>query len=208
MKPGRLVLLGKSLCWSLGVFQLARLLGGVYYQANYMGPNPLDKGLNLLGWWALFFLTLTLSWTPVSQWTRQPWWKQLQRLTGLFSFAFVVPHLFMYVYFDQEHNWSYILPDLWDRKFILLGFVAFLILLVLAITSTQNWQRRLGVNWKKLHRLTYIAAILGITHFTYRMKVGLQHPEVKTFAIVITLLLLARILPFLKSDSIPPVSKA
>jgi len=208
MVAERLVVVSKSICWGLGITQLARLLGGVYFQADYMGPNPLNKGLNLLGWWALFFLTLTLVWTPLSQWTGQACWKQLQRLTGLFSFAFAVPHLFMYVYFDQEYNWSYILPDLWDRRFILLGFVAFLILLALALTSTKGWQRRLGVSWKKLHRLTYVAALLGIAHYTYRMKVGLQHPEVKAFAIAITLLLLARLWPWLKRDFLPPVSKA
>lgn len=208
MAAERLVVVSKSICWGLGITQLARLLGGVYFQADYMGPNPLNKGLNLLGWWALFFLTLTLVWTPLSQWTGQAWWKQLQRLTGLFSFAFAVPHLFVYVYFDQEYNWSYILPDLWDRKFILLGLVTFLILLALALTSTKDWQRRLGVGWKKLHRLTYVAALLGIAHYAYRMKVGLRHPEVKAFAIVITFLLLARLWPWRKRDSLPPISKA
>lgn len=208
MKPERRLLIGKIVCWGLGLFQLARLLGGAYYQASYLGANPLDKGLNLLGWWALFFLTLTLVWTPLSQWTGQPWWKQLQRLTGLFSFTFAVPHLGMYIYFDQEHNWSYILMDLGDRKFILLGFMAFIILLVLALTSSRYWQRRLGSGWKKLHRLTYGAAILGAIHFTYRMKAGLRHPEVKTFALVITFLLLVRAWPWLKSHVLPRVSKA
>ncbi len=207
MKPKRLVLFFKGLCWALGVSQLGRVIGGLYFQAEYLGANPLAKGMNLLGWWSLFFLTLTLVWTPLSQLTGQTWWKQLQRLTGLFSFAFAVPHMTMYAYFDQELNWSYIFPDLLDRKFILLGLSAFSILLVLAITSTKNWQRKLGANWKKLHRLTYIAAVLGILHFTYRIKVGLQHPEVKAFAIVIAVLLLVRCLPWLKG-SISPSSKA
>lgn len=190
--------IAKVFIWVFGLSILGRIVFGVSQQAAYMGANPLDRGLNDLGWWALCSLTMTLALTPMAQIFHQAWLKQLQRLIGLFSFAFLCCHVAMYVYFDQELTWSYIVSDITQRRFILFGFSAFIIMMLLAITSTQGWQRRLKHLWKKLHRGIYLVGILGILHFVNKVKVGLKDPEVLLFALVVFSLLAYRIYHVLK----------
>ena len=94
---------------------------------------------------------------------------------------------------DQAGAWGQIPGDLVKRPFIVVGMLTLLILLVLAITSTKGWQKRLKANWKRLHRFIYLAAILAVLHFAWKEKVGWKEPRVLAFAGAVALLLLVRL---------------
>jgi sulfoxide reductase heme-binding subunit YedZ len=157
-----------------------------------LGANPIAEALNRLGWWTLAFLLLTLATTPlrrVSGWT---WPARFQRMVGLFAFFYASLHLAVYVGVDQFFDVHAIVADVVKRKFITIGMLSFLLLVPLAVTSTDRWVRRLGyVRWKRLHRLVYVAAIGGVVHFVWRVKADLREPLI--FAGVLALLLAVRL---------------
>jgi sulfoxide reductase heme-binding subunit YedZ len=155
-----------------------------------LGANPIEETMHRLGWWGLVFLTLSLAVTPVRRITR---WNRLvryRRFVGLTGFAYLTLHFLSYVVLDQFFAWSYILEDIVERPFILSGFVAWLLLVPLAVTSTRGWIRRLGSRWTKLHRLVYVAGLAGVLHYYWKVKADTQEPLV--FALIVLLLLLLR----------------
>jgi sulfoxide reductase heme-binding subunit YedZ len=158
-----------------------------------LGANPIAEALNRLGWWTLAFLLLTLATTPlrrVSGWT---WPARFQRMIGLFAFFYASLHLAVYVGVDQFFDFHAIVADVVKRKFITIGMLSFLLLVPLAVTSTDRWVRRLGyVRWKRLHRLVYLAAIGGVVHFIWRVKADLREPLI--FAGILAFLLAVRLI--------------
>ena len=157
-----------------------------------LGANPIEEMMNRLGYWTLVFLLLSL--TPAAL-DLVAGWKGLlryRRMIGLFAFFYASLHLATYVGLDQFFDLAAIAEDVVERKFITVGFLAFLLLVPLALTSTDRWVRRLGfVRWKRLHRLSYLAAAAGVVHFVWRVKADLREPMV--FALVLALLLLVRL---------------
>ena len=127
-------------------------------------------------------------------------------MLGLFAFFYALLHVAVYASLDQAADVSAILDDLTKRRFIAVGFAAFLILVPLAATSSGLAVRRLGyVLWKRLHRLAYAAALLGVIHFIWRVKQDVSEPA--TYASVLTALLLVRLLPLLREVG-PPIRRA
>jgi sulfoxide reductase heme-binding subunit YedZ len=175
-------------------------LGKVAYDA-FLGPglgaNPIAEILNRLGFWTLTLLTATLACTPlkiVFGWT---WPLRLRRMLGVFTFAYAFLHFTTYFAIDQLFDLRAILADILKRKFITLGFIAFLILIPLALTSTNAAVRRLGyVRWKRLHRLVYFVAVLGLIHFYWRVKA--DHREPWIYIGIIAALMLARGISWLR----------
>lgn len=142
-----------------------------------LGANPIEEILNRLGWWALFLLTASLACTPAKILLRSGWPVRLRRTLGLLAFFYAALHLAFYVGVDRFFNWPVILQDLTRRRFQVVGFLAFLILAPLAVTSTRGMIRRLGNRrWKRLHRLVYLAAALGVVHFAWRVKADAREP--------------------------------
>jgi methionine sulfoxide reductase heme-binding subunit len=187
-------LLLKSSIWTLALIPLFRLGFGLWRQdSGLLGANPFQQVILDTGWWGLSFLTLTLALTPIRRITSWAWPVTISRLVGLWAFVFICFHFLSYAVLDQSLDVRAILKDIAKRPFILLGQSAFLILLALAITSTKAWMKRLKHHWKRLHRLIYVAAILGVLHFAWKEKVGFKAPRVAAFGIIVTLLLLARI---------------
>jgi sulfoxide reductase heme-binding subunit YedZ len=155
-----------------------------------LGANPIEKITHRTGWWGLFLLTATLAITPLRRLTGKSGWVRYRRLVGLFAFFYATLHFLTYLVLDQFFEWTYILEDITDRPFITLGFLTWLILLALAVTSTRGWIRRLRRNWQRLHRLIYGAALTGGLHFLWKVKADTREPLV--FLSVIVALLLFR----------------
>jgi sulfoxide reductase heme-binding subunit YedZ len=141
-----------------------------------LGANPVEELLHELGLWALRFLLATLAITPLRDLIGKPWPLMLRRMLGLFAFFYVLLHFLVWLIVDQELYWSGILTDIAKRPFITLGFAAFLLLIPLAVTSTNGMMRRLGKRWKSLHRLIYLCAILGVWHFYWLVKADVREP--------------------------------
>jgi methionine sulfoxide reductase heme-binding subunit len=162
-----------------------------------LGPNPVEFFLRATGVLALVFLTLTLSVTPIRKLTG---WNSLirgRRMLGLYSFFYATVHLVTYSIFDKSGNLVSIIGDVAQRPFIALGMAAYLLLVPLAVTSTNGWVNRLGgKNWARLHRLTYLIAIFGVVHFWMIVKSDTFYPMI--FAVAISGLYATRISFFLK----------
>ena len=159
--------------------------------AGRLGANPIEEVLHRTGWWTLTILLATLSVTPLRRLTG---WNRLiryRRLLGLFAFAYATAHFLGYVVLDQWFAWPFIVEDIRERPFILVGFTAWLLLIPLAATSTAGWIRRLGGRWRRLHRLVYLVAALGSLHFYWRVKADTREPLV--FVAVLVVLLLFRL---------------
>jgi sulfoxide reductase heme-binding subunit YedZ len=156
-----------------------------------LGANPVEALIHRLGIWGLNFLLITLAVTPLRQITGQAWLLRFRRMFGLFAFFYVSLHFLVYAGLDQRFDLAIILEDIAERPYITVGFSALLVLLPLALTSTRGMMRRLGANWKKLHRLVYLIAILGVWHFYWQVKLDTLEPTV--YAAILAALLAYRL---------------
>jgi methionine sulfoxide reductase heme-binding subunit len=171
---------------------LAKL--GIDAAGGHLSANPISEVMNRLGFWTLTLLLTSLSATPLKTlfgWTAP---MRVRRMLGLFAFFYAALHFVTYLALDQAFDFSDIGADIVKRKFITIGFAAFLTLVPLAATSTDRAVKGLGFRrWKRIHRLVYLAAVLGVVHFVWRVKADYLEPVL--FAVALTALLLARLLP-------------
>ncbi len=179
----------KAAVWLLGLAPLA--WGGAGFLTGRLGANPVEALLHLAGDWALVFLLLGLSVTPLRRYAGWSRLLKVRRLLGLFAFFYASLHFMVYLVLDQGLAWSFILEDVAERPFITVGFGAFLLLAPLALTSTRGWIRRLGRKWQALHRLVYPAAVLAVVHFYWKVKADTFWPLVAGG--ILALLLLVRL---------------
>lgn len=152
-----------------------------------LGANPVEEIQDTLGEWGLRFLVITLAVTPLRDWFDAPWLIMLRRMLGLYGFFYVLMHFLTWLILDQGLYWSGVLIDVAERPFITIGFAALLLLIPLAVTSTNGMMRRLGKRWKTLHRLVYPITLLGVWHYYWQVKADVREPLVY---LSITLLLL------------------
>jgi sulfoxide reductase heme-binding subunit YedZ len=157
-----------------------------------LGANPIEELIHRLGKWGLNFLLITLAVTPLRNLTGWSALIRFRRMLGLFAFFYVLLHFLAYAGLDQRFNLAVILEDIVERPYITLGVTALLLLLPLAVTSTNGMVRRLGKRWKKLHRLIYVIGILGVWHFYWQVK--LDTLEALIYAGILTVLLAYRLL--------------
>lgn len=170
---------------------LVLLLWDLY--RKQVGPNPLEFATRTTGMLTLVFLSLTVAITPLRQIFGFNSLVKFRRMLGLFAFFYGSLHLLTYVWFDRLFNLVSVATDVVQRPFILLGMTAFLLMLPLAITSTNKMVKRLGgKRWARLHRLVYLAAIAGVVHFWMLVKSDIRLPL--TFAFIILFLLGYRLL--------------
>jgi sulfoxide reductase heme-binding subunit YedZ len=162
-----------------------------------LGANPIAEALNELGLTALVFLITSLACTPLREVLGWTWAIGLRRMLGLFAFFYATLHFATYIGLDQGFRFAALWADVTKRKFIFVGFAAFVLLAPLAATSTAASVQRLGfLRWKRLHRLVYLAAVLGVIHFFLRVKKDVSEPAV--YAAVLALLLLSRVFVFVR----------
>jgi methionine sulfoxide reductase heme-binding subunit len=151
----------------LGAFEI----GGVD-----LGADPKAEVLKTLGMTGLNLLMLTLCVTPIRRATGLNRLITLRRMLGLFSFFYLALHFLTYISLYIQFDWSTLLEDIGKRPYITVGFTALMLMVPLAVTSTNGWQRRLGRRWVKLHRLVYAIAILAVVHYWWQVKRDVSDP--------------------------------
>lgn len=164
---------------------------------NDLGVNPAETLQLETGGWALKFLVFTLAVTPVRRLTGWNRIIQYRRMLGLFAFFYATAHALSYLLFDLSFAFGAMLADVAKRPFITLGFLSFVLMIPLAVTSTRGWIRRLGRRWQMLHRLIYLSAIFGVLHFLWKVKVATGEPVY--YAVVVAGLLGFRLFWWWKS---------
>lgn len=153
-----------------------------------LGANPIEYITRSTGWWILSFLMLTLLVTPLRRLTGWNWLLRLRRMLGLYAFFYVCLHFSIYIWLDQFFDLHDIVKDIAKRPFITIGFAGFVLLIPLAVTSTNAMVRRLGSKrWQALHRLVYVIAILGVIHFWWLVKKDITEPLIFAFVLAILL---------------------
>jgi sulfoxide reductase heme-binding subunit YedZ len=168
------------------VVPLALLAWDGYF--HHLGANPVEFATRTTGVLTLVMLFISLAVTPLRQLSGANWLIKFRRMLGLFAFFYGCLHLLTYVWFDKFFNVSEIVHDVWKRWFILVGMASWLLLVPLAVTSTNAMIKRLGgKRWQRLHRLIYLIAIGGVLHYWLIVKADTRIPL--TFAAVLAVLL-------------------
>lgn len=180
--------LGKSLLFGICLLPLIR---AAYIVISGAAVNPIEFLTHSTGTWALSFLLLTLSVSPLRRLTGAAWLLRYRRMLGLYAFFYAVVHFTIYLWLDQMFDPHTIARDIVRRPFITVGFTALMLMLPLALTSTNGWIKRLGRNWRRLHRLVYPVAVLGVLHYWWLVKSDISLPRL--YAIVLGALLAERL---------------
>ena len=145
-----------------------------YFEIDFLGGlgvNPIETGIRNLGDWALRILILALAVTPARRILKRPQIARYRRMIGLWAFAYVVLHMVGFVVVDQLGDWANIWKEIVKNKFITIGMAGFVLLIPLAVTSTNGMIRRLGAaRWKMLHKLVYVIGICGAIHYLWMAK--------------------------------------
>ena len=158
---------------------------------NKLGPEPVKEITHFTGEWTLIFICLTLAMSPLKKLTNLNFWVKGRRMLGLFIFFYASLHLLTYVGIDYRFSWQPIFDDVVKKKYIFVGFAAWLLLIPLTLTSSQKMMLLLKQNWKKLHRLIYVIAIFGSLHFIWLSKTIYFKPLI--YFVIITILLFLRV---------------
>jgi sulfoxide reductase heme-binding subunit YedZ len=169
------------------------------YWGGRLSVNPIQDITLRTGKAALVLLVLSLACTPINSVFGYKPVLRLRRPLGLYAFMYVALHLLIFVGLDYGFDWVLIREAIFEKRYALVGFGAFLILLPLAITSTKGWMRRLGRLWKRLHRAVYLAALLAVVHFVWLVKSDIREPLL--YGAVVVGLLLLRLPPIRRSVS-------
>ena len=162
------------------------LLGGML-QVFDLGTNPIETIQDTCGQYGLRLLVVTLAITPLRDWLGAVWLISLRRMLGLYAFFYVLLHFLTWLILDQGLFWSGIVSDISKRPFITIGFLALLLLIPLAVTSTNGMMRRLGRRWKSLHRLIYPISLLAVWHYYWQVKADVREPLI--YATIVAVLL-------------------
>ena len=165
----------------------------IFYKILFskLGPEPVKEITHFTGEWTLIFICLTLGMSPLKRFTNLSIWISFRRMLGLFIFFYATLHLLTYIGLDYRFDWSPIFDDVIKKKYVFIGFAAWLLMVPLAITSSQKMIKLLRNNWKKIHRLIYVIAIFGSFHYIWLSKTIFFKPLI--YFIIIVVLLLLRI---------------
>ena len=144
-----------------------------------LGANPVESMLDRFGVWSIRFILVALAVTPLRKLTGWNWLTRFRRMLGLFAFFYVLMHFLVWLMLDRGLYFTpfsevipYVIEDITERTFITIGFAALLMLLAMAVTSTNGIRRRMGRNWQRLHNTVYVAGILGVWHYWWQVKKG------------------------------------
>ena len=183
------------------LFPFLIIIYKIYF--NQLGPEPVKEITHHTGEWTLIFICLTLAMSPLKRFTNLTIWIKFRRMLGLFVFFYATIHLITYVVIDYRFDWQQIFNDVLKKRYILIGFSAWILLIPLAVTSSQKMIKLLKKNWKKLHKIIYLIAIFGSLHYIWLSKTIFFKPLIYTVIIILLLLLRIKILKFnfLKSQN-------
>ena len=165
----------------------------IIYQilTNQLGPEPIKDITHHTGKWTLYFIVITLAMTPLKKITKLNIWINYRRMFGLFIFFYASIHLMTYVGLDYRFDLVSIGDDIIKKKYIFIGFSAWLLLIPLAVTSNKRLMKILKDKWKRLHRLIYLIALFGAIHYLWLVKRDLTEPLI--FLAIILILLAFRL---------------
>jgi len=161
------------------------------YTQGRLSANPIQAITLRTGKVALVLLVLSLACTPINTLFGFKSALRVRRALGLYAFMYAGLHLLIFTGLDYQFDFGLLWADVAEKRYIVVGLAAFLILLPLAVTSTKGWMKRLGKTWKNLHKLVYLAGLLAVTHFVWQVKSDIREPLL--YGIVVVLLLIARI---------------
>ncbi len=179
---------------SVFVAALLPFLWGAWQVVQGVPVDPLAYITHQSGDWALYLLCITLAVTPLRRLSGWNWLLKLRRMFGLFAFFYALLHFIAFFWFDHFFDVASMLRDVAKRPFILVGFIAFLMLIPLAATSTNGMIRRLGgKRWQWLHRLIYLVAPLAVLHFWWMKAAKNNLAQPMLFAVIVAVLLALRI---------------
>ena len=177
----------KSSVFILCIFPFVLIIYKIFN--DRLGPEPVKEITHFTGEWSLIFICLTLAMSPLKRLTNFIFWTKIRRMLGLFVFFYATIHFFIYVGIDYRFEWQPILDDVIKKKYVFIGFSAWLLLIPLAATSSQKMIKVLKQNWKKLHKLFYLIAIFGSLHYIWLSKTIFFKPLIYTSIIFLLLLL-------------------
>ena len=181
----------KPIVHLLCLVPFSALLWGAFNDG--LGANPVEKLTHETGDWTLRLLLMTLSISPLRQWTGQAAFVRFRRILGLYTFFYGCCHFSIWFIADHSLDLAGMIEDIVERPYITLGFSALMLMLPLAITSNQAMIRRLGKMWKSLHQLVYLIISLGVLHFVWLVKADYLEPTI--YAIIALILLVHRVGP-------------
>lgn len=173
----------KAVIWLLASIPVARLFWLGFN--NDLSANPVEFIEHSTGLWALIFLLISLTMTPIRLLTGQVWQIQVRRLIGLWMFFYATLHVVTYVWLDFNFLFDVMIDDVFEHPRILVGFAAFLLTIPLAATSNQYMMKKLKSKWKTLHKTVYLIAILAVVHFLLLVKKDLTEPFYYTAVLLI-----------------------
>jgi len=179
----------KAILFVVCLLPMASYVYGIV--TDSLGANPIEAVTRGMGDWALRLLLITLAVTPLRRFTGLTWLVRMRRMLGLFAFFYATLHMLTYVWLDQFFDWGFILKDIIKRPFITVGFLGFILLIPLAVTSTNAMMKRLGRNWSRLHKAVYAIAILAVLHFWWMVKADIREPAI--YAVILAVLLGSRL---------------
>ena len=179
----------KVIVFILCLWPLAAISLNIYF--DELGPEPIKKIMHHFGEWTLIFICLTLAMSPLKRFTHFSFWTKFRRMLGLYVFFYATVHLLIYVGLDYRFDWDPILNDVLKKKYIFIGFSAWLLLIPLAATSSQKMIKLLKHNWKKIHKLIYVIAVFGSLHYIWLSKTIFFKPLI--YSLIILVLLALRI---------------
>ena len=185
----------KAFIFVLALLPLDRLIWLGF--TDGLGANPIEFITRSTGTWALVFLCLTLGMTPLRLISHSTAWIRYRRMLGLFSFFYACIHFGIWLWLDQNFDLIEMLKDVVKRPFITMGFISFILLIPLAMTSTHWAQQKLGRRWMQLHRIVYLIAATVVLHYWWH-KAGKNDFDTVTIYAIILLLLLSCRIPFIR----------
>ena len=193
--------------FALSLLPFARM---VWLTATGQLVEPLEFITRGTGDWTLYFLCITLALTPLRRLAKWNWLVKLRRMVGLFAFFYAALHFTTFLWFDHFFDLAEMWKDVLKRPFITVGFIAFVLLIPLAATSTNGMVRRLGgKRWQWLHRLVYVVAPLGILHFWWMKAAKHNFTQPIIFGLIVALLLAIRLYwRFAKAPAAKPAQAA
>ena len=167
------------------------IITDAYEYTGSLGANPIENIQDRLGNWGLRFLLISLAITPIRKITGQVWIILFRRMLGLFAFFYVLLHFLTWLILEQSMVLPAIIEDIITRPFITIGFLALLILFIMAATSTTNIKKKLKKRWHTIHRLVYGSSALAVWHYWWQVKKDITEPLI--YAVILSVLLLYRL---------------
>ena len=181
----------KPIVFLICLLPIILVLTDLFEISGTLGANPIENIQDIFGIWGLRFIVILLLISPLKKISGIIWLIQFRRMIGLFAFFYVLMHFLVWLLLEQSLLMPAIIEDVTKRPFITIGFIALLILLILASTSTSKIRRSMGKKWDKLHQSVYLASILGVWHFWWQVKKDITEPLI--YAVIIFILLTYRL---------------